>query len=142
MSYSIYIAGPIMAPGATGGLPNDLEVAQRRRKFDEVAEIIRRNVGSTTNVVNPLYVPACRVERATPVCEGIEDGPLGRKHSWQCYLRHDLEQLVMCNEVVMLEGWRESPGATVEYQVACMLRLEISFWCNKHTSAHPEGPCK
>ena len=137
MSYSIYVSGPIMAPDLDGDLPSRLTVERRKAKFNTVSKIIRDDVGSTTLVINPLDVDACKAGTTSPICSGVEDG----KHSWQCYLRYDLEQLVMCHEIVMLEGWEGSPGATVEFNVANFLGLEINYWCDEHVSAHPE-PCK
>ena len=137
MSQDIYISGPIMAPGPDGGLPTELLLAERKRKFHNVAKKIRDNVGPTTLVINPLEVEACRRGTTKPSCEGADNG----KHTWRCYMRYDLEQLVMCEEIVMLEGWEDSPGATVEFNVAQMLGLETSFWCDEHKSAHPT-PCK
>lgn len=139
MSHSIYISGPIMAPDIDGGLPSRLTVERRKMKFNQVAKIIRDNVGSTTLVINPLDVEACKPNTTRPVCASTVDGNVD--HSWQCYLRHDLEVLVMCHEVVMLEGWEGSPGANVEKKVAEMLGLEITYWCDEHVSSHPT-PCK
>lgn len=34
--------------------------------------------------------------------------------SWDEYMKVDLELLEMCDAVVMLEGWKNSPGACVE----------------------------
>ena len=141
MTHSIYISGPIMArnPDRPDGLVTELLLAQRRRKFNEVAEVIRDNVdANSTLVINPLDIEACKDGTTSPTCEGLESG----RHSWQCYLRYDLEQLVMCDEVVMLEGWEGSPGANVEKQVADFLGLEVSYWCNYHNNAHGDGPCK
>ena len=139
MSYSIYVSGPIMAPGPDGRPPNSLLVDERQRKFNEVSEEIRRNVGSTTLVINPLDVEACKSGTTSPTCDAVDQD---HGHTWRCYLRYDLEQLVMCHEIVMLEGWEGSPGAKVEWKVAMMLGLEISYWCDKDNSAHPNGACK
>lgn len=135
---SIYISGPIMAPDRDGSYPpSRLTVERRKMKFNQVAKIIKFNEPPTTLVINPLEVEACKPNTTAPVCDGVENG----KHSWRCYLRHDLEVLVMCEEIVMLPGWDNSPGAGVEFKVAEMLGLEISYWCDEHVSAHPQ-PCK
>lgn len=139
MTRSIYISGPIMAPNPdrADGLVTEELLELRKRKFHQVTATIRQDVGPFTLVINPLDIEACGVpSHSKPVCEGVETG----KHSWQCFLRYDLEQLVMCHEVVMLEGWEGSPGATVEKLVAEMLGLEILYWCTKHESAHRD-PC-
>lgn len=139
MSYSIYVSGPIMAPNPDreDGLVTELLLAERKRKFHNVSKKIRDSVGSTTLVINPLEVDACKLGTTGPICEGAQNG----KHTWRCYMRYDLEQLVMCHEIVMLEGWEDSPGAMVEFKVAQMLGLETNYWCDEHNSAHPT-PCK
>lgn len=144
MPHSIYVSGPIMAPNPdrADGLVTEILLKHRKKKFHEVSDEIRRHVGPTTTVINPLDIPACEMDTNKPVCDGVVNGPHGRGHSWRCYLRHDLEVLVMCHEVVMLEGWEGSPGANVEKSVAEYLGLEINYWCDKDNSAHPEGACK
>lgn len=132
----IYIAGPIMAPGPDGGLPTTKDVAARKLKFYEVYNVIRGLVGPNTVVCNPLDIAACRPGRTLPMCSSSIEG--GVDHSWQCYLRYDLEKLVMCDEIVMLPGWEGSPGASVEHKVATMLGLEINYWCDVHHAAHPD----
>lgn len=137
MSYGIYISGPIMAPNPArpDGLVTEELLGKRKRRFGEVATIIRRQVGSTTTVINPIDVPACAdATLGQPVCEGFASG----KHSWQCYLRYDLREVLMCNEVVMLPGWEGSPGANVEKSVAEMIGLKISYWCDGCEEAHPQ----
>jgi hypothetical protein len=135
MTRSIYVSGPIMAP-ENGDLPSRLTVERRKMKFNQVSKIIRDNESPLTLVINPLDIEACKESTTGPTCGGVEDG----KHSWQCFLRYDLEQLVMCDVVVMLPGWSDSPGANVEKKVAEMIGLEILYWCDKHVSAHP-SPC-
>jgi hypothetical protein len=143
MTLRIYIAGPIAAPGADGGLPTSKEVAARKLKFYEVYNRIRDDIGSDNIVINPLDIPACGsvptnpyLHAGKPECPSTAMG--GVEHSWQCFLRYDLEKLVMCDELVMLPGWEGSPGASVEHKVGKMLGLEIHFWCDVHDSAHPE----
>lgn len=139
--YGIYVAGPIMAP-ENGGLPSKATVERRRARFGEVSDILRKQVGSATTVINPLDIPACDPSTKGPKCEGIESGPYGRKHTWRCFLRYDLQMLLMCNEIVMLEGWEDSPGATVEFNVANFLGLEVGFWCDQCQRTESDGPCK
>jgi hypothetical protein len=144
MSYTIYVSGPIMAPGSghVAGLPTRAEVEARKQRFEVVSNKLRAQVGSTTNVINPLDIPACTGRNNNPVCAGLENGPFGKGHTWRCYLRHDLAELVMCHEIVMLEGWEGSPGAKVEKNVAEMLGLEVSHWCEKCGRTESDGPCK
>lgn len=43
------------------------------------------------------------------------------------YLRRDLAELVKCKRVVMLPGWANSKGATLEHVVAKRLGMEIVY---------------
>jgi hypothetical protein len=46
-------------------------------------------------------------------------------HSSACYLRTDLEALLMCDAVFMLSGWERSIGARLEHSVAAHCGLMI-----------------
>lgn len=43
------------------------------------------------------------------------------------YMRRDLEQLIKCDIIYLLEGWGKSKGAWLEYQVAKGLGMSIMF---------------
>lgn len=47
--------------------------------------------------------------------------------SWDWYLRRELVQLVKCGRIVMLPGWTESKGATLERTVAKALGMEVVY---------------
>lgn len=47
---------------------------------------------------------------------------------WAAYLREDIGQLVRCEEVIALPGWRESPGARLEVSIAHLLDIPVSTW--------------
>lgn len=45
---------------------------------------------------------------------------------WAFYMRLALRQLLECDEIHLLPGWRNSRGATIEYSVARELGMWIS----------------
>lgn len=46
--------------------------------------------------------------------------------SWAGYMRMAIAQLVQCDEIHMLRGWRQSRGAVIEHRLAFDLGLVIS----------------
>jgi hypothetical protein len=59
---------------------------------------------------------------ANPATKGIIDG-----WTWTDYLKTDLQQLLRCDSIYMLRGWRKSKGARLEYYVAKALGYTILF---------------
>lgn len=54
------------------------------------------------------------------------DGAVGTGHPWDFYLRRDIALIAeKVGRVVLLSGWRDSHGATLEKAVAEGLRCEI-----------------
>ncbi len=43
------------------------------------------------------------------------------------YMRRDIEALLKCDAVVMLEGWQNSAGARLEFEIAKELEMDIFF---------------
>ena len=41
------------------------------------------------------------------------------------YIRHDLKQLLDCDAIYILNGWRDSEGCRIEYQVAKAIGIKI-----------------
>lgn len=91
----IYISGKIT------GL--DLETA--KRNFKEVEEIITEMGHEPINPFNIM--------------------PYDPKLTWSDYMAADLKELLDCKAIFMLENWRESKGAKIEYAVAVELKLII-----------------
>jgi len=49
----------------------------------------------------------------------------GMKLEWEYYLRRDLVELLGCEMLVLLDGWRNSRGSVLELVVAQALGFEI-----------------
>lgn len=114
-----YISGPIASPDSAGNKPEPSLIESRKVRFGEVAKIITR---PGREIVNPIDIKACGDEYL--FCDGWRGG----EHNWSCYLRYDIRELVMCNYIVMLEGWHRSPGALAELKIALMLEICPLFW--------------
>jgi hypothetical protein len=47
--------------------------------------------------------------------------------TWKDYMIVDIIELVKCDAIYMLEGWKESKGARLEHYLAQELELEIYY---------------
>lgn len=103
----VYISGPI-----TG-----LAEEEFKKNFADAAELLKSN-GFTP--VNP-----CELEVECGETCGSEltftDGSY--QHHWSCYMKTDLKALLDCEGIFMLDGWRNSKGAKLEYEVAVGIGL-------------------
>jgi hypothetical protein len=110
----IYISGPITSRPDT-----------HREDFRSAAESLI--AAGYRKVVDPHDVPACPGDG----CGGSRVNGAYR-HTWECYLRHDLAALLtLCDSVAVLPGWQESPGARFEVDVATQLRYVVeplTYW--------------
>lgn len=55
---------------------------------------------------------------------------------WQQCMRADIRELVTCDEIVMLQGWENSKGATLEHHIAQTLGLKVIYLVR---DAAPQG---
>ena len=55
--------------------------------------------------------------------ENPDDGGQVEGWAWSDYMRRALNQLLLCNTIVTLPGWEESPGANIEVLLARNLYL-------------------
>ncbi len=46
--------------------------------------------------------------------------------SWEAYMRMAIAQLVTCDEIHMLRGWKDSKGANIEIGLARQLGLVVT----------------
>lgn len=104
----VYISGPIsslMRLGEDWRLPfYGAETSLRRLGFKDIR--------------NPVYI----AEDVEAQCK-----ELGRAPEYPDYMKADLEELLKCKTILMLKGWEGSRGATLEYQVADALHMEIMY---------------
>lgn len=123
MTKSLYIAGPIF------GIEN-----AEQAFYD--AEDHLGNLGYT--IVNPLTIgngdhsaTLCWIRaygKRTRYPEMRQDTSL---HTWECYMKYDLAELLKCDGVALLPGWESSSGAFLEFTVARTLNMPcapVSEW--------------
>jgi hypothetical protein len=99
----VYISGGIQ------GIADHREIFKR-------AEITLIKNGS--EVVNP-----CETPQEFCNCLTVE-------HTWECFLRNDIIELLKCDAIFMLPGWEKSRGARLEHFVALQCGLEV--WGGNH----------
>ena len=94
----VYIAGPMT------GLPD-----YNYEAFNTAAAILR------------FAYPKILVINPAEQFDGVQT------HPREDYLREDIKQLLRSDTIVMLEGWQASEGATLEFDIAQALGLEIKM---------------
>lgn len=47
--------------------------------------------------------------------------------TWEGYMRLAIGQIITCSRMVMLPGWENSRGATIEHKLALDLGMLVSF---------------
>lgn len=105
---SVYISGPITSRVKLG--------EDWRRYFNDAEDSLRR-IGFK-NVVNPVGI-AYAVDKDCALA--------GRKATYADYMRADIAALIKCKTILMLQSWDISAGATLEYQIADALGMEIIY---------------
>ncbi len=65
----------------------------------------------------------------SPIAHGHPIALHGLPTDWRFWERHDREQLMRCDEVVvlMLDGWRESEGVQAEIRIAAEFRKPVRY---------------
>ena len=71
------------------------------------AELKIKEAFPDATIVNPINTTGC--------------------NSWVEYMRKDLSQLLNCNTIYMIKGWRRSKGAKLEYKIARALGMKIIY---------------
>ena len=104
----VYISGPITSRVKLG--------EDWRRYFNDAEDSLRR-IGFK-NIVNPVGI-AHTVDRNCALA--------GRKATYADYMKADIEALIKCKTILMLQSWDISAGATLEYQIADALGMEIIY---------------
>jgi hypothetical protein len=55
------------------------------------------------------------------------DLPHNHERTWEAYMREDLIALLSCNAVYALDNWTDSPGATVEVELAIKVGIHVVY---------------
>ncbi len=130
-----YVSGAISAK--TG------ESKERKlQKFKEAeAYLVRRGF----DVVNPLNVGACKEETCKPpVAPYVNDAPPPPQsqaqpgeyeHTWDCYMRHDIADLMTCTFIFMIPGWHGSTGARIEHDIARWVNIEVHYLTDENLNS-------
>lgn len=124
-----YISGAINAPH-NGKAPEPSLVKIRKERLTHVASILRQQ--PSRQVINPVEIGACGDDYW--FCDGATTG----KHTRACCLRYDVRELTMCDYIVLLEGWQDSPGARLELKVSLLLGICPLFWSDPDEYWYPE----
>lgn len=65
------------------------------------------------------FIPVNPVEVKLDMCAGVEAcGGQGEIHHWQCYMKHDLIEMLKCDVIILQPNWVDSSGAKLELQIA------------------------
>lgn len=72
-------------------------------------------------VVNPLDILVEKCED-TEACSVAIGG-----HTWICWMRADIRELVDCQAIYALGGWQQSRGASIEVGLADSLGLPVYY---------------
>ena len=108
----VYLSGPI------AGIPD------ARDRFSRVAAAVN---AEACEVINPFDIAPLSHD-GEPCGEGYHPGDDAHGHtSSACYMRTDLLALLACDTILLLPGWQDSRGATVELAVAEACGLDIQF---------------
>lgn len=113
----LYIAGPISAdPSRT--------FEEKWAAFDIAAE--RLAAAGYEAVPATGIDPDCGLtpEACTAQQKHVSASQGGGKHSWECYMKADLRELLTCDGVALLRGWQMSPGARIEFTTAVAVGIE------------------
>lgn len=103
----------------SGGIAG-FEVEERKQEFRAAASWALSNGHYPVNPFDCL--PEQHPEKPCP--KGYAQG---EGHTSACHLRADLQALLRCDAILMLEGWELSRGARLEHNVAADCGLQIFY---------------
>lgn len=104
----VYISGGIT------GVPN------WRDRFEAGAQLME-DLPWVEEIIIPPDIPAC----SSGDCQPWPGNPKTNGHTWTCWLRHDIAEMVVCDAVATLPGWELSRGAVLEVTTALQLGLKV-----------------
>ena len=107
----VYITGKI----------SGLEEAEYLPLFAEAADFLR---GHGFTPVNPIeVVPEC----AEACNSGLTFGDGRYMHTWQCYMKADIIELMKCEAIMALPNADDSKGAQLELRLAEQVGLVLMY---------------
>jgi nucleoside 2-deoxyribosyltransferase len=106
-----YISGPM------SGLPDE--------NFPAFAEAAAKLRAEGFEVVNPAELK-------------VDVTGLTGRARWCKFLKADIKELVDCDAIVMLPGWRLSEGATLELHIADKLGIKVFYSPETLLAMHPK----
>lgn len=56
----------------------------------------------------------------------FENG-LSENDSWKAHMLKDIADLLHCNAIYMLQGWKDSKGARIEHYIATKIGMPIMY---------------
>ena len=104
----VYISGPITSL---------IRLGEDWRYPFNAAERGLRSLGFK-DIKSPVYI----AEDVEAQCKKE-----GRAPGYADYMKADLTELLKCKTILMLKGWEGSRGATLEYEIADAIHLEIIY---------------
>lgn len=102
---TVYLSGPIT---------NDPE--HYKEHFSKCANFLK-SIGY--DVINPADPEVDKID--LPENVSLDD------EAWIHYIMRDIQIVKDCDVICMLNGWRDSPGANIEYWVAKKYKLKLMF---------------
>lgn len=107
----VYITGKI----------SGLSENEYRQNFQEAADLLKTNGFMP---VNPLEVSAaCGNEETCGSDLTFNDGSY--QHTWHCYLKADLIEMLQCDAVLKLDNAMDSKGAMLEIGLAIKVGIPV-----------------
>jgi len=104
----VYISGGIT------GVPN------HRERFLAACDIVEGWSG-VNEIVTPFDIPPC----ADGSCQHWPGNPRSNGHTWMCWLKYDIAEMVKCDMIATLPGWELSRGAVLEVTIALNLGIKV-----------------
>ena len=88
------------------GKISGLEYSDVEKKFNDAQKLLE---SKGFEVVNPL------------------NNGLSKEHPWERHIVRDIEMLLPCEAVYMLDNWDASVGAGIEYDIATRMNKNVFF---------------
>ncbi|MGL4982136.1 MAG: DUF4406 domain-containing protein [Treponemataceae bacterium] len=110
---TIYLSGPIT------GIKNN-----NKHDFFEAQNKIEYYLnGNQLRIINPQNFRAKIIS-----CSSFFEK---KEPTWQEYMRHSVMELSTATHILMLDGWKNSRGATIEHNLAKDLEIKIFYEIGK-----------